>query len=235
MMRAETYDRNSPSSSSSSTTTRAEALDPAKLPTLANRIWTLLHEAELHRDLESRATQPELEDFGELIDEHVDGYLCEIEDLQVRDGLHILGAGAGRASSCAGCSGAILRLRGNSRRRPRRRWTPISGSRSSATRAGRRSSSRSLPDGTEVEATGPSAAGTAARRRGGAAEAARDRGRDPRARDGGLHWPSRGRRPLGSHPRSARRAADKAATCTASTRAPCPPTSRTETGAKLRR
>jgi cobaltochelatase CobN len=91
MMRAETYDELAQLEQLLDEYGRCEALDPSKLPTLASRIWTLLHEAELHRDLDIQETeQPGLEDFGELI-EHVDGYLCEIKDLQVRDGLHILG------------------------------------------------------------------------------------------------------------------------------------------------
>ena len=102
MMRAETYDELARLEQLLDEYARAEALDPAKLPALANRIWTLLHEAELHRDLELEQTeQPALDDFGALI-EHVDGYLCEIKDLQVRDGLHVLGVAArGRAAARA--------------------------------------------------------------------------------------------------------------------------------------
>ena len=103
MMRAETYDELAQLEQLLDEYARAEALDPAKLPTLANRIWSLLHEAELHRDLElEESEQPSLDDFGELI-EHVDGYLCEIKDLQVRDGLHVLGARPPESSSAA-CS-----------------------------------------------------------------------------------------------------------------------------------
>lgn len=111
MMRAETYDELAKLEQLLDDYARAEALDPAKLPTLANRIWTLLHEAELHRDLEIEETeQPELEDFGELI-EHVDGYLCEIKDLQVRDGLHVLGQ-VPQGEQLRGLLNAILRLQG---------------------------------------------------------------------------------------------------------------------------
>ena len=98
MMRAETYDELAQLEQLLDEYARCEALDPPKLPALAGRIWTLLHEAELHHDLDLEAAeQPSLEDFGALI-EHVDGYLCEIKDLQVRDGLHVLGRRArGRA------------------------------------------------------------------------------------------------------------------------------------------
>jgi cobaltochelatase CobN len=110
MMRAETYDELAQLEQLLDEYARCEALDPAKLPTLANRIWSLLHEADLHRDLDVTGEQPALEDFGELI-EHVDGYLCEIKDLQVRDGLHILGR-VPEGEQFRGLLGAILRLPG---------------------------------------------------------------------------------------------------------------------------
>ncbi|MDA0162496.1 cobaltochelatase subunit CobN [Solirubrobacter ginsenosidimutans] len=110
MMRAETYDELAQLEQLLDEYARCEALDPAKLPALANRIWTLLHEADLHRDLEVEGEQPALEDFGALI-EHVDGYLCEIKDLQVRDGLHILGR-TPEGEQFRGLLGAILRLPG---------------------------------------------------------------------------------------------------------------------------
>src|SRR4051812_42038973 len=70
----------------------------------------LLHEADLHTDLDVTGEQPALEDFGELI-EHVDGYLCEIKDLQVRDGLHVLGQ-APQGDQLRGLLAAIMRLQG---------------------------------------------------------------------------------------------------------------------------
>ena len=109
MMRAETYDEMAQLEQLLDDYARAEALDPAKLPTLANRIWSLIHEAELHRDLHiDEDEQPDLDDFGTLI-EHVDGYLCEIKDLQVRDGLHILGVPP-QGEQLEGLVNAILRL-----------------------------------------------------------------------------------------------------------------------------
>jgi cobaltochelatase CobN len=108
MMRAETYDELAQLEQLLDDYARAEALDPAKLPALANRIWTLLHEADLHRDLELEEAQPE--DFGALI-EHVDGYLCEIKDLQVRDGLHVLGQ-VPQGEQLRGLLAAIMRLQG---------------------------------------------------------------------------------------------------------------------------
>ncbi|MBM9505662.1 cobaltochelatase subunit CobN [Actinacidiphila acididurans] len=71
-------------------------LDPAKAPALRSQIWTLVRAAELHHDLHV-AEQPDADDFADFV-LHVDGWLCEIKDVQIRDGLHILGAGpAGEA------------------------------------------------------------------------------------------------------------------------------------------
>ncbi|RLV56250.1 cobaltochelatase subunit CobN [Aeromicrobium phragmitis] len=73
-----------------------QAMDPAKLPAIRAEIWTLMHAAEMHRDLglEERPGDEEFDDF--LL--HVDGWLCEVKDAQIRDGLHVLGqAPAGEA------------------------------------------------------------------------------------------------------------------------------------------
>ncbi len=66
-------------------------LDPAKAPAVRSQIWTLVRAAELHHDLQV-AEQPDDADFDEFV-LHVDGWLCEIKDVQIRDGLHVLGAG----------------------------------------------------------------------------------------------------------------------------------------------
>ncbi|TCP50811.1 cobaltochelatase CobN subunit [Tamaricihabitans halophyticus] len=66
-----------------------QELDPAKLPTLRAQIWELVTSAELHRDLHTEE-QPAAEDFDDFV-MHIDGYLCEVKDVQIRDGLHILG------------------------------------------------------------------------------------------------------------------------------------------------
>ena len=72
------------------------ALDPEKVPTLRAQIWTLIQAAQLHHDLHTDE-KPEDEEFDEFV-LHLDGYLCEIKDVQIRDGLHILGgAPAGEA------------------------------------------------------------------------------------------------------------------------------------------
>jgi len=65
------------------------AMDPAKLPAIRAEIWTLMHAAEMHRDL-GLDQRPGDEDFDDFL-LHVDGWLCEIKDAQIRDGLHVLG------------------------------------------------------------------------------------------------------------------------------------------------
>jgi cobaltochelatase CobN len=84
------------------------ALDPAKLPAIRAQIWTLIQAAKLDHDLglDTRPHDTEFDDF--LL--HVDGWLCEIKDAQIRDGLHVLGvapAGAARIDLVL----AILRAR----------------------------------------------------------------------------------------------------------------------------
>jgi cobaltochelatase CobN len=66
------------------------ALDPAKLPAIRAQIWTLIQAARLDHDL-GLENRPGDEEFDEFV-LHVDGWLCEIKDVQIRDGLHILGA-----------------------------------------------------------------------------------------------------------------------------------------------
>jgi cobaltochelatase CobN len=66
------------------------AMDPAKLPAVRQQIWTLIQAAKLDHDL-GLADRPHDAEFDELI-LHVDGWLCEIKDSQIRDGLHVLGS-----------------------------------------------------------------------------------------------------------------------------------------------
>ncbi|MFI8087793.1 cobaltochelatase subunit CobN [Streptomyces sp. NPDC086080] len=66
-------------------------LDPDKAPALRAQIWTLVKAAELHHDLRVD-DQPDDDDFDSFV-MHIDGYLCEIKDVQIRDGLHVLGGG----------------------------------------------------------------------------------------------------------------------------------------------
>ena len=65
------------------------ALDPGKLPAIRQQIWTLIRAAKMHHDL-GLTERPEDDSFDDML-LHVDGWLCEIKDVQIRDGLHILG------------------------------------------------------------------------------------------------------------------------------------------------
>ncbi len=69
---------------------KISAMDPAKLPAIRGEIWQLMHAAQLHRDL-GLEERPDDEEFDEFLF-RVDGWLCEIKDAQIRDGLHVLGA-----------------------------------------------------------------------------------------------------------------------------------------------
>ena len=66
------------------------ALDPAKLPAVRAQVWELIAAAQLHHDLHVDAA-PAAEEFDGFV-LHVDGYLCEIKDALIRDGLHVLGS-----------------------------------------------------------------------------------------------------------------------------------------------
>ncbi|MFE9022749.1 cobaltochelatase subunit CobN [Streptomyces sp. NPDC007808] len=84
------------------------SMDPAKLPAIRAQIWTLIQAARLDHDLglEDRPDDDGFDDF--LL--HVDGWLCEVKDAQIRDGLHVLGnppAGEDRVNLVL----AILRAR----------------------------------------------------------------------------------------------------------------------------
>ncbi|WP_106848937.1 cobaltochelatase subunit CobN [Blastococcus sp. Marseille-P5729] len=65
------------------------AMDPAKAPALRGEIWTLIQAAKMDHDL-GLEQRPDDEAFDEFV-MHVDGWLCEIKDVQIRDGLHVLG------------------------------------------------------------------------------------------------------------------------------------------------
>jgi len=65
------------------------ALDPGKLPAIRQQIWTLIRAAKMDHDL-GMTERPAEDCFDDML-LHVDGWLCEIKDVQIRDGLHILG------------------------------------------------------------------------------------------------------------------------------------------------
>jgi cobaltochelatase CobN len=105
MTRAETYDDLAKLEQLLDEYYQVETLDPSKLPALRGRIWKTLREAELHRDL---GVEEQPEEFGDFLN-HVDGYLCEIKDLPIRGGLHILGESPEGEALCH-LLAAILRL-----------------------------------------------------------------------------------------------------------------------------
>jgi cobaltochelatase CobN len=90
MARAETYGDISRLEQLLDEHANISTLDPAKLPAIRQQIWTLMQAAKLDHDL-GLAERPEEDGFDDML-LHVDGWLCEIKDVQIRDGLHVLGA-----------------------------------------------------------------------------------------------------------------------------------------------
>jgi cobaltochelatase CobN len=89
MARAETYDEMAQLEQLLDEHAQVAAMDPAKLPVIRGQIWELITQAQLHHDLHV-AESPSDEEFDDFL-LHVDGYLCEVKDVLIRDGLHILG------------------------------------------------------------------------------------------------------------------------------------------------
>ncbi len=67
---------------------QAQALDPDRLPLIQERIWEEVRRAHIDADLAQAAAPDDFDAF--LL--RMDGYLCEIKDAQIRNGLHVLGA-----------------------------------------------------------------------------------------------------------------------------------------------
>jgi cobaltochelatase CobN len=122
MMRAETYDELQELEHLLDEYVRIEALDPEKLPALARRIWEVVESAALQHDLGlhdeelaafraqgADADAAEIQHRLEHLVSDIDTYLCSIKDLQVRDGLHVLGR-APDEEQLRGLAVAILRL-----------------------------------------------------------------------------------------------------------------------------
>lgn len=105
MMRADTYDELAQLEALLDEYARLEVLDPSKLPGLAAKVWAAIEAANLQADL---GVSERPDDLGELV-EHVDGYLCEVKDIQIKDGLHVLGA-APTGEQLRGLTAAMLRL-----------------------------------------------------------------------------------------------------------------------------
>jgi cobaltochelatase CobN len=89
MARAETYDEMARLEHLLDEYATVQALDPAKVPVLQAQIWEVVTAAQLHHDLHV-SDEPGQEEFDDFV-LHLDGYLCEVKDVLIRDGLHILG------------------------------------------------------------------------------------------------------------------------------------------------
>jgi len=89
LTRADTYDDLARLEKLLDTYAQVASLDPAKLGAIRAQVWDLLVSAEIHRDL-GLGEVPSEDDFDDLV-LHVDGYLCELKDAQIRGGLHVLG------------------------------------------------------------------------------------------------------------------------------------------------
>jgi len=87
MMRAESYDEITRLEQLMDEYYQVQTLDPKKLPLIQEQIWQTVVGARLHEDL---ATPDRPDDFDAFL-LHMDGYICELKDAQIRDGLHILG------------------------------------------------------------------------------------------------------------------------------------------------
>jgi cobaltochelatase CobN len=105
MMRADTYDELAELEALLDEYARLELLDPPKLPALAARIWSAIERANLQADLDIHERP---DDLSELVN-HIDGYLCEVKDIQIKDGLHVLGQ-APVGDQLRGLTAAMLRL-----------------------------------------------------------------------------------------------------------------------------
>ncbi|MBD2566825.1 cobaltochelatase subunit CobN [Anabaena lutea] len=68
----------------------AESLDPTRLPTIRDRIQELVIKENLYKDL-GITDEKDIANFETLILNSLDGYLCELKEAQIRDGLHIFG------------------------------------------------------------------------------------------------------------------------------------------------
>lgn len=108
MMRADTYDELAELEALLDEYARLEVLDPSKLPALAARIWTAIEAANLQADLGLSDEAQRPDDLGALV-EHIDGYLCEVKDIQIKDGLHVLGKPP-EAEQLRGLVTAMLKL-----------------------------------------------------------------------------------------------------------------------------
>ena len=84
---------------------QAQGMDPQKLPMLRRQIWAVVQQARLDEDLHVSELPENFDAF--LL--HMDGYICELKDAQIRDGLHTLGQ-APQGEQLVGLLLALTRL-----------------------------------------------------------------------------------------------------------------------------
>ncbi|MEH2191323.1 MAG: cobaltochelatase subunit CobN [Nostoc sp.] len=68
----------------------ADSLDPSRLPVIRDRIRELVIKENLHLDL-GISNETEIFNSESLVLNSIGGYLCELKEAQIRDGLHIFG------------------------------------------------------------------------------------------------------------------------------------------------
>ncbi|MFN6464398.1 MAG: cobaltochelatase subunit CobN [Nostoc sp. DedVER02] len=68
----------------------ADSLDPSRLPVIRDRIRELVIKENLHLDL-GIENETEIFNSESLVLNSIGGYLCELKEAQIRDGLHIFG------------------------------------------------------------------------------------------------------------------------------------------------
>ncbi|MCS7080916.1 MAG: cobaltochelatase subunit CobN [Chloracidobacterium sp.] len=68
---------------------RADQLDPEKRPLIIDAIWEAVVAAHLHRDL-GYEIRPDEDEIGAFL-KKLDGYLCDLGEIQIRHGLHVFG------------------------------------------------------------------------------------------------------------------------------------------------
>ncbi|GAX34384.1 cobaltochelatase subunit CobN [Nodularia sp. NIES-3585] len=68
----------------------AESLDPTRLPLIRDRIRELVIQENLHKDL-GIENESDILKFESVVLNFIGGYLCELKEAQIRDGLHIFG------------------------------------------------------------------------------------------------------------------------------------------------
>lgn len=72
----------------------AQSLDPTRLPLIRDRILALMQQEHLMTDLAFQSTSSDLAEASSNFEaslSSLDGYLCELKEAQIRDGLHIFG------------------------------------------------------------------------------------------------------------------------------------------------